>query len=97
MYDNNPANFLNLRRLPARVDCHAAGVLLNFDEVAVRALMGMGYLKPLGNPKGNEHKYFSNATIQKLAQDEKWLGEATRALNKYWAGKNGRRTVINNR
>ena len=96
MYDNNPITFLNLRHLPARVDYHGVGLLLNFDPVAVRALVEMGYLKPLGNPKGNEHKYFSTAVIQKLAQDERWLGEATRALNKYWAGKNSQRAIINN-
>jgi hypothetical protein len=91
MYDNNPLTFLNLRRLPARVDYQGAAYLLNFEVVAIRALVELGYLKPLGNPKGMEHKYFASRTLLKLADDEKWLHEASRAVSKYWAEKNGRR------
>ncbi len=91
MYDNNPVTFLNLRRLPARVDYQGAAYLLNFEVVAIRALVELGYLKPLGNPKGMEHKYFASRTLLKLADDEKWLHEASRAVSKYWAEKNGRR------
>jgi hypothetical protein len=91
MYDHNPVTFLNLRRLPARVDYQGAAYLLNFEVVAIRALVELGYLKPLGNPKGMEHKYFASRTLLKLAEDEKWLHEASRAVSKYWAEKNGRR------
>jgi hypothetical protein len=91
MYDHNPVTFLNLRRLPARVDYQGAAFLLNFEVVAIRALVELGYLKPLGNPKGMEHKYFASRTLLKLAEDEKWLHEASRAVSKYWAEKNGRR------
>jgi hypothetical protein len=91
MYDNNPATFLNLRRLPARVDYQGAAYLLNFEIVAIRALVELGYLKPLGNPKGMEHKYFSSRTLLTLAEDEKWLHDASRAVSKYWAEKNARR------
>jgi hypothetical protein len=54
-------------------------------------LVELNYLKPLGNPKGSEHKYFSTRTLLKLADDEKWLSDATRTLSKYWAEQNGRR------
>jgi len=91
MYDNNPITLLNLNRLPARVDYHGAGVLLHFEVVAIKALVEMGYLKPAGNLKGSEHKYFVTKTILKLADDEKWVGDATRAVSKYWSEKNGRR------
>jgi hypothetical protein len=91
MYDNNPVTFLNLRRLPARVDYQGAAYLLNFEVVAIRALVELGYLKPLGNPKGMEHKYFSSRTLLKLAEDEKWLNDASRVVSKYWAEKNARR------
>ncbi len=91
MYDNNPITLLNLTRLPARVDYRGAGVLLHFEPVAIRALVELGYLKPAGNLKGSEHKYFCTKTIQNLANDEKWVNEATRAVSKYWAEKNGRR------
>jgi hypothetical protein len=91
MYDQNPVTLLNLRRLPARVDYHGAACLLNFEVVAMRALVELGYLKPLGSPKGTEHKYFASRTLLKLADDEKWLHNASRAVSKYWAEKNGRR------
>lgn len=91
MYDNDPTTLLNLCRLPARVDYRGAAYLLNFEIVAIRALVELGYLKPLGNPKGTEHKYFASCTLLKLAGDEKWLHDASRAVSKYWAEKNGRR------
>jgi hypothetical protein len=93
MYDNNPVTLLNLRRLPARVDCQGAAVLLHFEPVALKALVGLGYLKFLGNPKGSEHKYFCTKTILDYAQDEKWLHEASRAVSRYWANKNSRRKI----
>jgi hypothetical protein len=91
VYDNNPLTLLNLTRLPARVDCQGAGVLLNFEPVSIRALVELGLLKPAGNPKGNEHKYFCTRTILKLADEEKWVNNATRAVSKYWSEKNHRR------
>ncbi len=93
MYDNKPTTLLNLRHLPARVDYQGAAWILNFDVVAIRALVDLGYLKPLGNPRGSEHKYFATCTLRKLADDEKWLNEASRAVSKYWADKNQRRSV----
>jgi hypothetical protein len=91
MYDNNPITFLNLHRLPARVDYHGAGILLHFEPVAIRALVELGFLKPAGNVKGSEHKYFCTKTILKHADDEKWMNDATRAVSKYWAEKNSRK------
>jgi hypothetical protein len=91
MYDNNPITFLNLNRLPARVDYQGAGVLLHFEPVAIKALVELGLLKPAGNLKGSEHKYFCTKTILKLADDEKWLNDATRAVSKHWSVKNARR------
>jgi hypothetical protein len=77
--------------LPARVDYQGAAVLLNFEVASLRALVDMGFLKPAGNPKGHEHRYFCTKTILKLADDEKWICDATRAASKYWAGKNQKR------
>jgi hypothetical protein len=94
MYDNNPTTLLNLRRLPGRIDYQGAAYLLNFEVVAIRALVELGYLKPLGSPKGTEHKYLASRTILKLADDEKWLHDASRAVSKYWAEKNGRRKTV---
>jgi len=96
MYDNNPITLLNLHRLPARVDYHGAGVLLHFEPVAIRALVAMGHLKPVGNLKGSEHKYFCTKTILAHANDEKWLNDASRAVSKYWAAENSRRKASRN-
>ena len=91
MYDNNPLTLLNLARLPARVDCQGAGVLLYFEPAAIRALVELGFLKPAGNPKGNAQKLFCTKTILKLADDEKWISDATRAVSRYWGKKNENR------
>jgi hypothetical protein len=91
LYDYEPLVLLNLRRLPGRVSVRGASALLNFEPVAIRALIALGLLKPLGNPQSTEHKYFSSHTLLRLSDDEKWLDEATRALMKHWASKNARR------
>ncbi|MCE0499513.1 MAG: hypothetical protein LV481_16355 [Methylacidiphilales bacterium] len=77
--------------MPARVDYQGAGVLLHFEPVAIKALVEMGLLKPAGNLRGSEHKYFCTKTILKHADDEKWVNEATRAVSKHWSVKNARR------
>jgi len=91
LYDYEPLVLLNLRRLPGRVSVRGASALLNFEPVAIRALIALGLLKPLGNPQSTEHKYFSSHTLLRLSDDEKWLDEATRALMKHWASKNASR------
>ena len=65
--------------------------MLNFEPVAIRTLVALGLLKPLGNPHSTEHKYFSTRALLKLSDNEKWLDDATSALMKHWAGKNARR------
>ena len=91
MYDNNPITFLNLHRLPARVDYKGAGFLLYFEPVAIKALVDLGHLKPVVDLTGSEHKYFCTKTILALADNEKWVTNASRAVSKYWATKNARR------
>ena len=91
LLDYDPLLLLNLRRLPGRVSVRGASALLNFEPVAIRTLIALRLLKPLGNPRSNEHKYFSSSTLLRLSDDEKWLDEATKALMKHWANKNARR------
>jgi hypothetical protein len=90
-YDFDPLVLLNLRRLPARVSYRGAAALLNFEPIAIRTLVALGLLKPLGNPHSTEHKYFSSRTLLRLSDNEKWLNDATGALMKHWARKNARR------
>ena len=65
--------FLNLRLLPGKVDYRQAGYILAFEPVAIQRLVALGYLKPLGNNAGTEHKYFSTQTILECARDAKWM------------------------
>ena len=89
-YDFDPQVLLNLRRLPARVACRGAAALLNFEPVAIRTLVALGLLKPLGNPQSTERRYFSSRMLLRLSDDEKWLHDATDALMQ-WARKSARR------
>jgi hypothetical protein len=91
LYEYDPLVLLNLRRLPARVNVRGASALLNFEPVAIMMLVALGFLKPLGNPHGSKHKYFSSITLLGLSEDKKWLDDATSELMKHWARKNARR------
>src|SRR5271155_1106270 len=86
--------FLNLRLLPGKVDYRQAGYILAFEPVAIQRLVALGYLKPLGNNAGTEHKYFSTQTILECARDAKWMDKAMKALQSHWAEKNSRRKVL---
>ena len=86
-----PPNLLNAIRLPARVDYEGASVLLNMEPVVLSVLVQRGQLKPLGNPKRNEQKYFATVMLLRLSEDEKWLHEATRVLIRHWAKRNALR------
>ena len=87
--------FLNLRLLPGKVDYRQAGYILAFEPVAIQRLVALGYLKPLGNNAGTEHKYFSTQTILECARDAKWMDKAMKALQSHWAEKNSRRKALN--
>jgi hypothetical protein len=91
MPHDHPPLHLILNRLPARVDVQGASELLSLAPGAISILVARGYLKPLGNPLQNEHIYFSPYVLLKLAEDEKWLNQATRALVKHWAKRKSRR------
>jgi hypothetical protein len=83
--------FLNLRLKPGKVDYRRAGYILECEPVAIRALVSLGLLKPLGNNSGTEHKYFLTKTIVQYANDEKWMERAAKAIQNHWSGKNSRR------
>ena len=87
--------FLNLRLLLGKVDYRQAGYILAFEPVAIQRLVALGYLKPLGNNAGTEHKYFSTQTILECARDAKWMDKAMKALQSHWAEKNSRRKALN--
>ena len=82
---------LNCRRLPGRLNTTETAVLLGFQEHDIPTLVAGKLLMPLGKPAPNAPKYFAAVEIAALAQDRDWLGQATRALAKFWLSKNQRK------
>ncbi len=83
---------LNCRRLPGRLNSTEAALLLGFQEHDISALVAARLLAPLGKPAPNAPKYFAAVEIETLARNCEWLGQATKALAKYWLLKNHRKT-----
>ena len=82
---------LNCRRLPGRLNSAEAALLLGFQEHDLTVLVAARLLAPLGRPAPNAPKYFAAVEVEKLAQDREWLGQATKALAKFWLVKNQRK------
>jgi hypothetical protein len=80
--------FLNLRHLPARLTAEEAGWFLGFRAHQIPILVGVGMLKPLGQPASNAVKYFATATLCELKQDVNWQSRASKEIMQYWQKKN---------
>jgi hypothetical protein len=91
MTDRYATELLNLRRLPARLNGEQAAHILGFRSHDVAALIASKLLKPIGKPAENAVKYFVAAEIENLANQPKWLDDATYAVYRYWEKKNRRR------
>jgi hypothetical protein len=63
--------------LPARLTAREAAKLLGFTEDEIRYLVRQKHLKPLGQPRQQQTKYFSTAYLAKLMGNEAWLNKAT--------------------
>lgn len=85
--------WLNLRRRPGRANVPQTAWLLGFAEHDVPVLVKAKLLKPLGNPPPNAVKWFATEEVEKLADDESWLGKSTRTLYAYWLKQNRKRTA----
>jgi hypothetical protein len=88
----NQPSMLSVLRLPARLNASQAVELLGFEEHDLPVLMRTKLLKPLGEPARNGHKFFSAAELQQLRNDHSWLDRATKAVSRYWRGKNENRS-----
>ncbi len=86
--------FLNLQHFPARLTAEEAGWFLGFPEHQVSILIGIGLLKPLGQPAANGAKYFSTTTLCELKQDVNWQSRATKEIMQYWQKKNQKRRKV---
>jgi hypothetical protein len=85
------AALLNCRRLPARLNSSEVALLLGFQEHDVAPLVGARLLVVLGKPAANAPKYFAAVDVLARADDVEWLSQATRALARFWQGKNLRK------
>lgn len=83
---------LNCRRLPGRLNSAETALLLGFQEHDISTLVSARLLAPLGKPAPNAPKYFAAVEVEALARNGEWLGQATKALAKYWVVKNHRKT-----
>jgi len=84
-------SLMNCRRLPARLSTGEASAILGFQEHDIAPLIAAKMLNPLGKPAPNAPKYFASVDVLAASQDREWLSLATRALAKYWQGKNARK------
>ena len=66
-HDSDKITFLNLAMKPGKVDYVRAGYILDMQPSAIRTLVSLGVLKPLGKNGKTEHKYFSTPTIVRYA------------------------------
>lgn len=87
------AQFLNLQRVPARLNVEEAAWHLGFLPHEIPVLMASRLLRPLGNPAANGCKYFAAVELEKCRQDATWLGKASDAIVKYWRLKNSRKSA----
>jgi len=79
--------------LPARIPAELVARVLAFPPDAIPVLIEAKLLHPLGTPTQNAQKFFAKVYIAKLANDLKWLNDATQAVSDYWKKKNERKTV----
>jgi len=86
--------FLNCRRLPARLNTSEAAIVLGFQEHDITPLVAAKFLVPLGKPAPNAPKYFATVDITAAAADREWLAAATRLLSKRWQDKNRRKYKV---
>ena len=72
-----PSPYLNVIRLPARLNKEQAAAVLGFAPHDLQVLIRAKKLKPLGSGAPNRVKYFAAVEIEKLRHDERWLDEAS--------------------
>lgn len=87
------SEFLNLRRLPGRINAEQAASLLGVPPGCIPILVRYKFLEPLGNDvKPNAPKQFASVRIVELTQDKKEMHRMQVILTRYWKGKNEAKT-----
>ena len=72
-HDSDKITFLNLVMKPGKVDYVRAGYILDMQPSAIRTLVSLGVLKPLGKNGKTEHKYFLTKDIVQYANGKRSL------------------------
>lgn len=87
--------FLNARRIKARLLAEETAWLLGFPPENISILVKAGFLKPLGGspPPQQAVKYFAAVEIEKLAKDTAFLHRATKFIYAYWKTQNSARRI----
>ena len=94
--DSERYQFINLAKLPGRLNTEETAWCLGFAAHDIPILVANKLLKPLGNPPPNGGRYFAGSDIDRLRSDSKWLDKASALLIKHWRVKNDRRSSQNN-
>lgn len=84
--------FLNLRRLPARLSVQQTAWVLGVRPHSIQILVSYRLLKPIGTPARNEPKLFATTYVLRLAEDYGWQDLSTATLQEHWKMKNRRRS-----
>jgi len=88
LISNEIAQFLNLRRLPARLTLAQTAVILGIGEHDVTCLIKAKVLRPLGNPESNAPKFFAGRHVEELAHDCEKMDKVVKVISKHWREKN---------
>jgi hypothetical protein len=80
MENSSLFQFLNLRRLPFRLNVEQAAYLLGFAPHNIRTLVKHGLLVPLGKANQQHVKYFALVDLEEKGRDVRWLSKATAAI-----------------
>jgi excisionase family DNA binding protein len=77
---NEQVTFLNLNRIPARLEAREAAWYLGFAPDEISILVTANLLNPLEPFAANGARFFATAALDKLHNDCGWLARASDAL-----------------
>jgi hypothetical protein len=81
-------NFLQLRRLPARLTVDQTAVLLGFHADGIDCLVDIGLMETLGGVSPGVQRMFARVYIEQLGINVKWLAKATVKIRQFHQQRN---------
>ena len=82
--------FLQLHRLPARLNAEEAGWVLGFSSEEISILTAKGLLKTLGTPTAKGRKWYASVSLIPLGGDITWLTKSSLHIAAHWRHKNAK-------